>query len=181
MFARSARSKRGRRAVRRTLFEALEPRWMLTAPWQNSCNGLDASGDGLVVPLDALALINELNAGGGQLLPPPSEEKAPPPFYDVNGDGFLVPGDVLIIINALNGNPSDPFFQFEGGLVNDTAPDGQTNTDESRRILGSPALCGLRWASRRCELQVDEGAWEAVPHACGVFQLDPGLLGGWHA
>lgn len=76
-------------------------------PWQNVPLPRDTSADGRVVPLDALAVINQLNdptilATGGRL--PESRPETPFfPYYDVNGDGICSPvGDVLPIINFLN-------------------------------------------------------------------------------
>ncbi len=46
---------------RRLLFENLEQRVLLAADWQNSLNQLDVSDNGVVTPLDALTVINELN------------------------------------------------------------------------------------------------------------------------
>ena len=43
------------------LFENLERRLLLAADWQNAFNRLDVSDNGLVTPLDALVIINELN------------------------------------------------------------------------------------------------------------------------
>ena len=70
--------------------------------WQNSEDHRDVSGDGLVVPLDVLLIINELNAEGPQKLPPPIAAEASPPFYDVSGDDFITALDALLIINFLN-------------------------------------------------------------------------------
>jgi hypothetical protein len=75
----------------------------LIASWQNPIDPLDVTGDGNVVPLDALVLINELNDKGTyrlsvSLAPPGS----PPPFLDPTGDGFVSPIDVLHVINFLN-------------------------------------------------------------------------------
>ena len=76
-------------------------------PWQNPDNPLDVNRDGFVVPLDALLVINEINARGSRPLDdPPLDEPPfePPPYLDVNGDRFLSPLDALVVINALN-NP----------------------------------------------------------------------------
>jgi hypothetical protein len=75
------------------------------SPWQNKDNALDVNDDGFVVPLDALLVINEINANGSRPLdPPPSPvgPEAPPPYLDVSGDKFLSPLDALLIINHLN-------------------------------------------------------------------------------
>lgn len=67
---------------------------------QNSANHLDVNADSFVTPIDALLIINFLNAnnGNGSVADLPS----PPPFRDVNGDNFITPIDVLLVINELN-------------------------------------------------------------------------------
>jgi hypothetical protein len=77
----------------------------LAPPWQNPSDRLDVNNDGFVVPLDALQVINEINARGPRELGPPplpTPPFNPPPYLDVNGDGFLAPLDALLIINFLN-------------------------------------------------------------------------------
>ncbi|MCA9217934.1 MAG: tandem-95 repeat protein [Planctomycetales bacterium] len=82
-----------------------------TKPWQNQENNLDVKPDGIISPIDALLVINELNSplGSRELLPPPISDRPfmPPPFVDVNGDNFLSPMDALLVINYLN-NPTQP-------------------------------------------------------------------------
>ncbi|MFM7844830.1 MAG: DNRLRE domain-containing protein [Planctomycetota bacterium] len=81
------------------------------APWTNIKQVGDVDGDGLVVPLDALLIINELNfptfidpqTGA---LPAITNTLRPPPFLDVDGDNFCVPVDALIVINILNQSSS---------------------------------------------------------------------------
>ncbi len=72
-------------------------------PWQNPITADDVDGNGAVTPLDALVIINELNANGnhalGQLANPPS---GPADYLDVNGDGQVTPLDALTVINFLN-------------------------------------------------------------------------------
>ena len=70
-------------------------------PWQNSVLPEDVSGDGEVVPRDALLVINYLNTVGPGPLPPPTLDE-PPPFYDVSGDNQATPIDALRVINLLN-------------------------------------------------------------------------------
>lgn len=95
-------------------------------PWQNSSIRFDVSGDGVVVPLDALRIINELNSprfhdAQGKL---PNERPANGSFYDVNGDGFVTTNDALQVINFLNsqGQPEGEWapmidaIRFEAGL-----------------------------------------------------------------
>ena len=79
------------------------------SPWQNQTLSEDVTGDGLVVALDALQVINELNdrgvgVGPGEL--PPLGNFEPPPYFDVSGDGILSPIDALLVINFINAQPN---------------------------------------------------------------------------
>jgi len=80
-----------------------------TNPWHNPALPTDANQNGTIEPMDALVIINMLNAGaGGQLPVPPVEPMVPPPYCDVNGDGYLTPVDALMVINFLNSSPGEP-------------------------------------------------------------------------
>ena len=75
------------------------------AAWQNAIEPLDVTGDQLIVPLDALTIINELNTpqhtdAVGQLQDPPAGPL--PAYLDVNGDGYCTSIDALLVINQLN-------------------------------------------------------------------------------
>ena len=73
---------------------------ILVAPkWHNVADPVDVNTDGVASPLDALLIVNYLNANAGGPLP---EAASPPPYYDVNGDGSCSPIDVLLVINQLN-------------------------------------------------------------------------------
>lgn len=78
-------------------------------PWRNPTKPLDVSNDGVVVPLDALVLINLLNDSTSNLLedngslPEARPRVTSLAYLDANGDGFCTPIDVLKIINFLNG------------------------------------------------------------------------------
>ncbi len=61
---------------------------------------LDVNHDGVVSPLDALAIINDLNQFGTHPLAATANNPESP--YDVNGDGIISPLDALAIINDLN-------------------------------------------------------------------------------
>lgn len=100
---------RRHRAVR---IEQLESRRVLaTAIWNNLGQALNVDGDpgGVVSPIDALIVINELNQrhyghpDNGklptQLANPPSDR-----FLDVNCDSFATPIDALLVINHINRN-----------------------------------------------------------------------------
>ncbi len=78
-------------------------------PWRNADLPEDVSGDGEVVPYDALLIINQLNEfGSGPLSVPPVAPNIPPPFLDVFGDNILSPIDALTVINFLNVVPAAP-------------------------------------------------------------------------
>ncbi len=70
--------------------------------WQNTTNPLDIDGDGIVAPIDALIIINRLNA----FIDPQLTAERPDGemFYDVNADINVTALDALIIINYLNSN-----------------------------------------------------------------------------
>ena len=70
--------------------------------WQNPAVALDVNGDQLVTPLDALLVINELNAAGPRQLSAHRGTGGVPPFLDSNGDGYLSALDALLVINELN-------------------------------------------------------------------------------
>lgn len=84
---------------------------ILGPPWQNPLRPFDTNGDGQVVPLDVLRIVNELNnptileVGGKLPASRPSDSTLP--YYDVNGDSFCTPNDVLRIVNFLNGNSAE--------------------------------------------------------------------------
>ncbi|MCU0873090.1 MAG: dockerin type I domain-containing protein [Pirellulaceae bacterium] len=86
------------------------------SPWQNYAKPLDVDGNGQVVPLDALLIINRLNEVGSQRLPSPAGNQSPPPYYDTNGDGELAPLDALLIINFLNAPPASAAGEGESLL-----------------------------------------------------------------
>ncbi|ADB18360.1 YD repeat protein [Pirellula staleyi DSM 6068] len=91
--------------------------------WQNQVNRLDVNDDGEVTDVDALLVINFLNANpGSTTLPePPVNPPPPPPYYDVSGNGVVTPLDALTIVNYLNagGSISESrlitSYQYDGG------------------------------------------------------------------
>ncbi|GIW98278.1 MAG: hypothetical protein KatS3mg111_1611 [Pirellulaceae bacterium] len=72
-------------------------------PWRNEAQPADVDGDGIVAPIDALLVINELNRHGGRQLPlTPERVDEAFGFLDTNGDNYVAPVDALIVINHLN-------------------------------------------------------------------------------
>lgn len=122
--------------------------------WQNPVNSRDVDGEGNIVPLDALIVINELNSRrlsdslGRLPVPPPAGN--PPPYYDVNGDQYVTAQDALIIINYLNsqiaGEGEGEASLVAGGLMSTVSPPGE-KLDSNSTILSrgtfSPVISGL--------------------------------------
>jgi hypothetical protein len=65
---------------------------------------LDANGDGVVSPIDALQIINDLNTYGSRAVTPHAEGEITTPNsrFDVNRDDFITPMDALAVITYLN-------------------------------------------------------------------------------
>lgn len=105
--------------------------------WHNTLRALDVTGpgdkpDNAVVPGDALAIVNYINAFGAG--PVPTSAAAGPPFLDTaggpgdRGDNFVSAGDALAIINYINA--------FGSGLP---GPEGESATAFSSRPSEPPA------------------------------------------
>lgn len=107
------------------------------APWRNETLPFDTNGDGQVVPLDALRIINQLNQptilGAGGKLPDARPADPTVPYYDVNGDGFCTSNDVLRVINYLNDQ------EAEGEYFLSSDPVGDSVVFEIPRSSTSPA------------------------------------------
>ncbi len=114
-------ASRPRKVLRRALFEQLEQRQMLNSDWHNPARPVDVNNDLLVSPMDALLVINQLNADGAGTLSPRTNPLDA--YVDTNGDGLLTPIDALLVINRLNSRVS-PFesARIEGEA--ETAPAG---------------------------------------------------------
>jgi hypothetical protein len=101
--------------------------------WQNWRDRFDVDGDGHVVPLDLLRIINELNLPQyvdteGRL---PLSRPAAAYFYDVNGDLHGTPLDALALINRLNAvvagegeSPGPAGGRFSQLVLRSTSPAG---------------------------------------------------------
>jgi hypothetical protein len=89
---------------------------ILTNPWQNQSNRFDVNNSGAVSPVDALLLINYINANPGQpdlAVPKPITM----PFLDVSGDGLITAVDVLEEINELNRLNTSPGGEGEATRI----------------------------------------------------------------
>jgi subtilisin-like proprotein convertase family protein len=76
--------------------------------WQNFLGANDVNADGLISPLDALLIFNELNSVGAHALTFPPPTRGLPTFVDVSGDGQLAPLDALLVVNWLNHSLATP-------------------------------------------------------------------------
>ncbi len=104
--------------------------------WHNSANPLDVNGDGLVVALDVLLIVNELNAQGNG--PLPTRTTSEPPYLDVNNDGQLQPLDALMIINEINRR-----LNGEGELPAQLSEVQQNLNRAVDEVHSAPALDGI--------------------------------------
>jgi hypothetical protein len=98
----------------------------VTTKWHNPWWNLDVDNDGYVAPVDAVTVINHVNAfEQHQLNSPPGTNSD---FLDVNNDGWVSNADSVAVINYLNSsgpntpsapwrNPSSPTWSHGGGNI----------------------------------------------------------------
>ncbi len=143
------RKQRQRRVAR---FEQLEVRHLLAAAvWTNVLQPLDVSkNDGIISPLDALLVINELNlnayAARHEPLPLEIPDSVSPPFIDVTCDGFVSPIDALLVINRLNSRDAAPLSSPSAGQ-----PTWQFQSSENSSSAG-------KYLFNTCSPQLVEGS-----------------------
>ncbi|MEY4179263.1 MAG: hypothetical protein RLY70_2837, partial [Planctomycetota bacterium] len=162
-----------RLATRRAWLEPLEERRVMDAGWHNEFVANDVTRDGLVVPLDALLVINELNnrvvsSQDGTL--PPRSGFPDAPRFDVTADGVVAPLDALRVINALNNDSVPP--TVSAALRTDT---GRSSTDSLTR---DPTIFGraidVDTGIVNVRVSVDGGPVQVVPVGPdGGFQVAP--------
>jgi hypothetical protein len=119
--------------------------------WQNPLNNWDVSGDGKVHPIDALKIINYINAHPGDPSVP-AWPAVPPPFFDVTGDNAITPADVLTVINYINSHSAsgegEPTADAVSGALAWAGPSDDTALDQA--VLPRPTvLNGLDGRSSR--------------------------------
>ena len=106
---------------------------------------LDINQDGAVTPLDALNIINNLNANGSRGLAE-GEELSYDNRLDVNRDAYITPLDALSIINYLNNRSAVAGGMAEGEFT-PTAPTqaAQNTPSDSTDIVvaDAPAAAGV--------------------------------------
>ena len=95
-------------------------------PYHRASDPLDVNGDGSVQPIDALIIINALNAGlTGDLTIP---DRVPFPF-DTTADNRLEPIDALLVINLLNAQVGQQLVGGEGAAEASAAASDADDVD----------------------------------------------------
>ena len=104
----------------------------------NTQDARDVNNDGIVSPIDALILFNEINSRGARsLLVPIPLSELPTGLVDVNGDGYITPLDPLLVINFLNS-------QVEAEAEPDDNSETQPNALAPEANFGSISSSGTR-------------------------------------
>ena len=104
----------------------------------NPVNALDVNDDTSVSPLDALLVINQLNAATLGASNAQAEGESTTTYLDVSGDGALSPVDALLIINALNA------MQFAAIPAAASAESNVATTSPTDRVLSSSTATDRR-------------------------------------
>ena len=146
---------------------------MLAGDWHNAIRPGDVNQDGTVSALDALQVVNELNArefsdSEGVLAERLNEVS---PFYDVNDDGLATALDALQVINVLGlGNPAPTLSII---LTNDTGIEGDLVTSSldvhGRATDVNNPITSISISSRGGPVQ------EIIPNADGTFAFTPSI------
>ncbi|RMF39886.1 MAG: protein containing Planctomycete extracellular domain protein [Planctomycetota bacterium] len=113
------------------------------SPWQNQANRFDVNNDSFVSAIDALLIINDINANNARDLR--GSGLNPPPYVDVNGDSFVSALDALIVINFINsqsagggeGEAWDSWALDHGGRADEPSWNSQTVCPEGGKVLQS--------------------------------------------
>lgn len=105
-------------------------------PSFNSFNAADVNSDGIVSPIDALLVINRLNALR-QGKPVNSDEWI---YDDVSNDRSLTPLDALLVINKLNSDRRASVAQPLEAPVTVNAATGNAQSNESSNTPAQPGL-----------------------------------------
>lgn len=129
-----------------------------TAPGTNPENAMDVNADGVVSPLDALVLINELNGT--------SESFAGIMYTDVNSDGLTSPIDALLVISHLNAGPAphaamSASVGSDSPLASDLVSDAAFESlENSAAGLNAPAPTGALGLGVASDTEADDEADE---------------------
>jgi hypothetical protein len=105
--------------------------------FHNSENPLNVDADlqGAVSPVDAVMVINWLNAHAGQSTIPPGSDPLEIGYIDVDNDGLCSPIDAVLVINYLISNFAGAQAAGSGG----EGPTGESSGAETTAAAGSQA------------------------------------------
>lgn len=145
MASRHPKSRQNESRLHPLRFEPLEVRRVLTA-WHNAALAADVDGSGVVAPLDALLVINEV---GDRVFSSPVDGKLPvnrpnnAPFLDVTDNLVVAPLDALLVINELDAEPN--VFTInenatDGAFVGRIQPTGGVTPDTIFELAKNEAL-----------------------------------------
>jgi len=107
--------------------------------FHNAAVATDVNGDGIVAPIDALQVINELNtrvfsSSTTGLLLSSSQTQSNPIFLDINDDGVISATDAIIVINELNGASTVDGGDTGGDTGGETLPETE---EEPNALVGT--------------------------------------------
>jgi hypothetical protein len=105
----------------------------------------DVNQDKDITPLDALLIINDLNAKGARATDGSGEDPLPTSRYktDTNNDGYIAPIDVLLVINYLNGREAAINTLGEGEAAAGEAEGEGPSTAEPFRLGSDRVVVGM--------------------------------------
>jgi hypothetical protein len=112
-------------------------------PRQNPFHRRDVDFDGIVAPLDALLIINELNATGPRSLSSFHSGQNPVPFLDPSGDNSLTALDAIDVINFLNADGGGEGEEAEAAIEEASAE--PPATEEASLALLDPLWLFYLW------------------------------------
>ncbi|MFP6621213.1 MAG: dockerin type I domain-containing protein [Pirellulaceae bacterium] len=127
----------------------------------------DVNDDDVITPIDALWIINDINASGSRELS--RRDKMEAPYLDVNADGYIAPLDVLWVINYLNEQAAAGNGEGEASApVDAAAVDWQPS--QSTAVRTAHAF-SARWEidSSVPTVADDTSYWQRVDEAMGSF------------
>ena len=107
---------------------------------QNADNIFDVNGDGVVAPLDALLVLNELRHSGVRRI---SSETATGPFVDVSGDNILSELDAEVMTRYLNASPNNPWTNPANRF--DVDQDDQVSSEDAQMIRNELFNAGVTY------------------------------------
>jgi hypothetical protein len=170
--ARTRKARKANRKLRQRGFELLESRTLLSSDWHNSIRPADVDASGVVQPIDALLVINQLSrnnrAGLGTQLP--ATQQTPKRLFDVSASGTLEPLDALRVINVLAKRENPP--QIMNLALTD--PKG-TGTAEplTNRARFAGRIFDSNNPIRDAEIQIGSGTFQPLTFADdGTFTIE---------